>query len=208
MANIRHDLQLYDRTPDYNIKHSREYNPSRYISIQSRVNDDPDYETEYFAKLISEGWFKLEDNRAILKDEVKGRHFKYRLNGNGLSNAEKGTFRSGGIIIGRKNMDDDYVLYKAYNGCLFPLQMNDVYEIYMKDPNIKIEGKKGKEQIIKGTVWFNEPENETRYPVFLKSKLTGNNIVVHYAPDNWKWKQFQTSKKYIYAVRTSNWGFK
>ena len=103
MANIRHDLQLYDRTPDYNIKHSREYNPNRYISIQSRVNDDPDYETEYFAKLISEGWFKLEDNRAILKDEVKGRHFKYRLNGNGLSNAEKGTFRSGGIIIGRKN---------------------------------------------------------------------------------------------------------
>ena len=206
MDKVKPGLQMYDRTPDYNTKHARGFNPSRYISIQDRVNNDAEFEIAYINKLASEGWFKLENIRSILKSEMKGRHFKYRLNGKGLSNPEKGTFRSGGIIIGTKEDTDDYVMYKAYNGCLFPLQMNDVQEIYVKDPNVKIEGNR-KEKIIKSTVFFKEPENETKFPVFLQSRFTGDNIVIHYAKDNYKRDRFVASKKYEYAFKTGDWGF-
>ena len=197
---------MYARVPDYNIRHASGFSPFRYISIQDRVNNDPEFEIVYINKLAEEGWFKLEDNRSILKIELRGRHFKYRLNGNGASNPKKGTFRSGGIVIGRKEETDDYVMYKAYNGCLFPLQMNDVEEIYVKDPNVKIDGNR-KERVVKSTVFFKEPEHETRFPVFLQSRLTGDNIVVHYAKDNYKRERFVTSKKYQYAFKTGDWGF-
>lgn len=206
MLKINPGLQMYDRTPDYNVKHAKGFNPFRYISIQDRVNNDPEFEIAYINKLSAEGWFKLEDNRSILKNEMKGRHFKYRLNGNGLSNPEKGAFRSGGIIIGRKGEEDDYIMYKAYNGCLFPLQMNDVEEIYVRDPNVKINGDR-KERIVKSTVFFKEPEHETRFPIFLQSRLTGDDIVVHYAKDNYKRERFAASKKYQYAFKTGDWGF-
>jgi hypothetical protein len=206
MDKIRPELQLYDRTCDYNVKHAKGFNPYRYISIQDRVNGDPEFEIAYINKLSSEGWFKLEDNRSILMNEMKGRHFKYRLNGNGLSNAEKGTFRSGGIIIGKKEEGDEYIMYKAYNGCLFPLQIKDIEEIYIKDPNVKIDGNK-KERIIRKTVFFTEPEYETKFPVYLQSRLTGDNIVIHYAKDNYKRDRFIASKKYQYAFKTGDWGF-
>ena len=206
MDKIRPELQLYDRTCDYNVKHAKGFNPYRYISIQDRVNGDPEFEIAYINKLSSEGWFKLEDNRSILMNEMKGRHFKYRLNGNGLSNAEKGTFRSGGIIIGKKEEGDEYIMYKAYNGCLFPLQIKDIEEIYIKDPNVKIDGNK-KERIIRKTVFFIEPEYETKFPVYLQSRLTGDNIVIHYAKDNYKRDRFIASKKYQYAFKTGDWGF-
>ena len=206
MDKIKPELQMYDRSPDYNIKHAKGFNPFRYISIQDRVNNDPDFENAYINKLVTEGWVKLEDNRSVLKTEMKGRHFKYRLNGNGLSDAKRGTFRSGGIIIGKKEENDDYVMYKAYNGCLFPLQMNDVEEIYVKDPNVKIDGNK-RERIIRTTVFFKEPEHDTKFPVFLQSRLTGDNIVIHYAKDNYKRDRFKNSKKYQYALKTGDWGF-
>tara|TARA_X000001036_G_C20383754_1_gene685738 strand:- start:33 stop:656 length:624 start_codon:yes stop_codon:yes gene_type:complete len=206
MDKIRPELQLYDRTCDYNVKHAKGFNPYRYISIQDRVNGDPEFEIAYINKLSSEGWFKLEDNRSILMNDMKGRHFKYRLNGNGLSNAEKGTFRSGGIVIGKKEEGDEYIMYKAYNGCMFPLQIKDIEEIYIKDPNVKIDGNK-KERIIKKTVFFAEPEYETKFPVYLQSRLTGDNIVIHYAKDNYKRDRFIASKKYEYAFRTGDWGF-
>lgn len=206
MDKIKPELQLYDRTPDYNIKHAKNFNPNRYISIQDKVNNDPEFEINYINKLSEEGWGKLKDNSSILKDEMKGRHFKYRLNGTGLSNCSRGTFRSGGIIIGKKDFDDNYIMYKAYNGCLFPLQLDDIEEIYVKDPNVKIEGNK-KERIIKKTVFFKEPTYKTNYPVFLKSKYTGADIVVHYAKDNFKRDRFISSKKYEYAFKTGDWGF-
>ena len=206
MDKIRPELQMYDRTPDFNVKHAKGFNPFRYISIQDRVNNDPNFEIAYINKLSTEGWFKLENNRSILKDEMRGRHFKYRLNGNGLSNPEKGTFRSGGIIIGKKEDSDEYIMYKAYNGCLFPLQIKDIEEIYVKDPNVKIEGNK-KERIIKSTVFFKEPEHETEYPVVLTSRLTGDKIVVYYAKDNYKRDRFMATKKYQYAFKTGDWGF-
>jgi hypothetical protein len=206
MDKIRPELQMYDRTPDYNTKHAKGFNPNRYISIQDRVNNDPEFEISYINKLVNEGWFKLEDNRSILKPEMRGRHFKYRLNGRGLSMPEKGTFRSGGIVIGKKEDSEDYIMYKAYNGCLFPLQINDIEEVYVKDPNVKIEGNK-KERVINKTVFFKEPEHETKFPVFLKSRFTGDDIVVHYAKDNYKRDRFIASKKYEYAFKTGDWGF-
>ena len=176
------------------------------MSIQDRVNNDPDFEIAYINKLSSEGWFKLENNRSILATEMRGRHFKYRLNGNGLSNSKKGTFRSGGIIIGPKEGENDYIMYKAYNGCLFPLQINDIEEIYVKDPNVKIKGNRN-EKIINKTVFFKEPENKTLFPVYLPSKYTGEQIIVYYAKDNFKRDRFLSTKKYEYAFKTGDWGF-
>ena len=97
---IREDLQEKPHIPDSNVKHHKHFNPKTYISIQERVNSDPDFEQFYIDKLISEGWVRLESNKSVLSDELKGKHFKYRLNGTGKSDARKGTFRSGGIIMG------------------------------------------------------------------------------------------------------------
>ena len=71
MDKIKPELQMYDRTPDYNVKHAKGFNHFCYISIQDRVNNDPEFEIAYINKLVAEGWFKLEDNRSILKNEMK-----------------------------------------------------------------------------------------------------------------------------------------
>ena len=206
MEKVKHELQIYERVPDFNTKHRPDFNPRRYVSIQERVNTDPDFEIFYINKLINDGWYKLDNIKSILSDEMKGRHFKYRLNGAGISDEKKGTFRSGGMIIGKNKNDDNYLMYKAYNGCMFPLQMSDVLEIYIKNPNVKIEGAK-KEMVIKNTVYFKRPEYESVFPVYLPSRLTGENIVIHYARSNYHRNRFINSKKYEYASRTGDWDF-
>ena len=178
----------------------------RYVSIQDRVNADPAFEAEYMDHLDDSGWYRLENNSDIFKEELKGRHFKYRLNGKSLSKAEKGTFRSGGMMIGRKDTEN-YVLYKSYTGAIFPLQLSDIEVVYVRDPNVKIKGKNGEKTILK-TVFFSEPKNATVYPVSLKSPLTGEDIVVYYAKDNYSKDRFMNSKKFNYAYETSDWGFK
>ena len=185
------NLQMYERKEDINTVHRPDFNPRRYNSIQDRVNSDPEYEKMYIDKLISEGWYKLQDNRSILSTEMKGRHFKYRLNGKSLSRAQKGTFRSGGIIIGRSDEDTEgkYIMYKAYNGRLFPLQINDILVIYTKDPSIKIEGSK-KEQNIYKTVFFTRPGGFSKFPVFLMSELNGDRIAVYYGKDKYAQERF------------------
>ena len=162
----------------------------------------------YIDKLISEGWYKLQDNRSILSDEMKGRHFKYRLNGKSLSGAQKGTFRSGGIVIGRSDEDTEgkYIMYKAYNGRLFPLQINDILVIYTKDPSIKIEGSK-KERTVSKTVFFTRPGGITKFPVFLMSELNGERIPIYYGKDKYAQERFAASKKYQYALKTGDWEF-
>ena len=206
MEKIKHELQIYERVPDFNTIHRPDFNPRRYISIQERVNTDPEFENFYINKIIEEGWYKLENIKSILEDEMKGRHFKYRLNGKGLSESAKGTFRSGGMVIGKNKDDENYLMYKAYNGCMFPLQLADVLEIYIKNPNTKIEGAK-KEMIIKSTIYFKEPDVVTDFPVYLKSNLSGENIVVNYARSNYHRTRFVKTKKYEYASRTGDWRF-
>ena len=110
------------------------------------------------------------------------------------------------MIIGKNKTDEKYLMYKAYNGCMFPLQLSDVLEIYIKNPNIKIEGAK-KEMVIKNTVHFKRPDQESIFPVYLSSRLTGENIVIHYARSNYHRTRFISSKKYEYASRTGDWGF-
>ena len=205
MEKIDETLQEYPRIPDYRTVHRSNFNPSTYVSIQDRVNSSPEFEFNYINKLIEEGWYKLGDNSMILDENMKGRHFKYRLNGKSISGAERGTFRSGGIIIGKDKECANYVIYKAYNGCIFPLQLDDIEEIYIKDPNCKIEGSK-KEREIKNTVYFNNPGPPTKYPVYLTSPITGSDIVVYYAKDNYKKDRFMLSKKYSYAYKTGDWG--
>jgi hypothetical protein len=207
MNGVNEELQLYERVPDPHVKHARGFNNMRYVSIQDRVNSDPEFEAEYIDYLVENGWYRLANNTDILKDELKGRHFKYRLNGKSMSKAEKGTFRSGGMLIGRKNGDENFILYKAYNGCMFPLQISDIEVVYMRDPNEKIKGN-NKEKHISKTVFFNEPQNATVFPVYLKSPLTGEDTIVYYAKDNYSKDRFMTSKKYNYAYETSDWDFK
>ena len=152
---INESLQEKPRIPDEFMKDHPKYNPSTYVSIQDRVNNDPEYEKTYFSMLIDDGWMILENKEAILKPELRGHHFKYRLNGNSLSGAERGTFRSGGIILGMKDQNREYFLYKAYNGSIFPLQLSDIEEIYIKDPE---------KQIIK----IPRPTEVTDYPVYVR----------------------------------------
>lgn len=204
MDKIKPQLQMYERNPDVATKHRPDFNRGTYVSIQDRVNSSPAFEEAYMNKLISEGWYKLADNKDILKPEMKGRHFKYRLNGNSLSNAEKGTFRSGGMIVGKNDENENYVMYKAYNGCLFPLQISDIEEIYVKNPNTKIEGAK-REQVIKNTVWFKRPDKVTQFPVTLTSMKTGLPVVIYYGKDRYAAERFQLTKKYEYAYKTGDW---
>jgi hypothetical protein len=205
MNKIDEDLQLYTRLPDPKVKHRPDFILSRYVSIQDKVNNSKDYEQQYINKVISEGWYKLGNNTHIFEDVMKGRHFKYRLNGNSLSGASKGTFRSGGIVIGKNNDDPNYLMYKAYNGCLFPLQIKDIQEIYVKDPNIEKPERANKR--ISKTVYFKEPNNITSYPVKLVSNLTNEEIVVYYAKDNYSKDRFMNTQKFEYAYKTGDWSF-
>tara|TARA_Y100001938_G_C8083564_1_gene430567 strand:- start:2016 stop:2639 length:624 start_codon:yes stop_codon:yes gene_type:complete len=204
MDKIKSQLQMYARNPDISTKHRPDFNKNSYISIQDRVNNIPEFEEAYMDKLISEGWYKLANNADILSPEMRGRHFKYRLNGTSLSNADKGTFRSGGMVVGKNDENNNYVMYKAYNGCLFPLQISDIQEIYIKNPNEKIEGAK-KEKVIKKTVWFNRPEKVTPFPVTLVSPKTGKPVIIYYGKDKYAQERFQMTKKYEYAFRTGDW---
>jgi hypothetical protein len=206
MDRVNEELQLYERVPDAHTKHARGFNFSKHVSIQDRVNADPVFESTYMDHLHDTGWKILENNSDIFKEELKGRHFKYRLNGKSLSRAEKGTFRSGGMMIGRKNAED-YVLYKSYTGAIFPLQLSDIEVVYVKDPNVKIKGKNGEKTITK-TVFFAEPKSATAYPVGLRSPLTGEDVIVYYAKDNYSKDRFMMSKKFNYAYETADWEFK
>tara|TARA_B110000285_G_C14960698_1_gene531528 strand:- start:378 stop:986 length:609 start_codon:yes stop_codon:yes gene_type:complete len=198
---------MYARKPVGIVRHQPNFNPNKYISIQSRVNSDSDFEKEYISKLINEGWYQMADKKNILSDEMKGRYFKYRLNGNGLSKAEKGTFRSGGIMVGKDEENEEYINYKSFNGSIFPLQIKDILEIYIKDPNVKSITKK-KEKVYRKTVFFNEVGPETNYPVYLKSKITENAILVYYGRDQTKARIFMDTIKYKYARDTGDWDFK
>ena len=131
---IRNDLQLYPHAQDPKTINDSRYDPNTYVSIQTKVNEDSKFEKKYIAKIVSEGWVSLKRVEDILVFP-KGRPFKYRLNGDSLSGAPEGTFRSGGWLIG-KNLNerdnDNYVLYKGYNGAVFSLQIKDLLEVYKK----------------------------------------------------------------------------
>lgn len=207
MEKINTDLQMYARKPVGIVRHQPGFNSNKYISIQSRVNSDPEFEKEYISKLINEGWYKMANKKSILSDELRGKYFKYRLNGNSLSMAKEGTFRSGGIIVGKDEENEEYINYKSFNGSIFPLQLKDILEVYIKDPKDTTRQVK-KEKVYRKTVFFNEVGPETNYPVYLKTKLTGDDIVVYYARDQSKARIFMDTIKYKYARDSGDWGFK
>ena len=156
---IRNDLQMYPHAPDPKTKHDTRYNPNTYISIQTRVNSDPQFEQAYIAKIASDGWVALK-NASDIHMFPKGRVFKYRLNGESLAGFQEGTFRSGGWLLG-KNIEDPennnkYVMYKGYNGAIFSLQIKDILEIYVKSNKKEISV-------------FKKPDmnNTTNFPVYL-----------------------------------------
>lgn len=188
------DLQLYERIPDKYVKHSEDFDPNNYLSIQDRVNSDPDFEKAYIENLIQKGWVKVK-NVADIIYYPPGESFKYRLNGNSLSKAEEGTFRSGGFLIGKPLDSNDYILYKAFNGSIFPLQLVDIMEVYVKDPKAQL-------------ITFNYPHNITNNPVYLPHPVTGDPVVVYYGKKPKESRNFQLTQKFMKATKYGNWAFK
>ena len=187
-------LQVYERIPDKYIKHKDGFSPSNYISIQDRVNSDPEFEHTYFQDLILKGWVKLADATQILY-YPPGHTIKYRLNGNGISKVEPGTFRSGGFLVGKPLDSDKYILYKAYNGCIFPLQLDDIQDIYVKD-------------LSKQITTFNFPSRITNHPVYLPHPITHTPTVVYYGSRPNDVKKFKNTLKFKLAEKNENWAFK
>jgi len=195
--HIRNELQLYPHIPDPKTNHDIRYDSDTYISIQTKVNNDMSYEKKYIAKLVADGWVSLKNTEDI-KVFPKGRPFKYRLNGNSLSGAPEGTFRSGGWLLG-KNMEDNtnndkYIIYKGYNGAIFSLQIKDLLEVYVKSSKRDI------------TI-FKKPSEITNYPVYLPHPKTGKPVIIYYAKDNYHKNRFINSSKYKKAVNTEMWSW-
>lgn len=197
--NIRLDLQLYERVANTKVINDERYNPHTYVSIQSRVNNDSNFEDQYFKKIVADGWVRLK-NISDIFIYPKGRLFKYRLNGNSMSGADYGTFRSGGWLIGRNDNENDeilfnkYILYKAFNGVIFPLQLKDVLEFYILSPD--------KERSTFKTTFI-----KTNFPVFLPDPYTGIQTPVYYARDRSNYLRFISSKKYKKALASGKWSW-
>jgi hypothetical protein len=196
---IRDDLQMYPRIPDAKTQHDTRYDPQYYISVQTKVNNSPAYEKMYIDKIIEDGWVALKRVEDLLLFP-KGRSFKYRLNGESLSGAPEGTFRSGGWIIGR-NLDDPdnnlkYILYKGYNGAVFSLQIKDLLEVYVKSSKKEVP-------------IFKKPDlnNRTNFPVYLVHPITNRNEIVYFAKDEYNKKRFINSLKYKKALALGNWSW-
>ena len=49
--NIIEELQMYSHAVDPKTKHDTRYDPSTYISIQTKVNYDPLFEKKYISEL-------------------------------------------------------------------------------------------------------------------------------------------------------------
>lgn len=198
MSNeIKPELQLYPHIPDPRTIHDQRYDPNSYISVQSKVNNDENYEKMYILKLAKDGWVALKNVKDIFLIP-KGKPFKYRLNGESMSGAPEGTFRSGGWLIG-KNLDDpdysdDYILYKAYNGAIFSLQIKDILEVYIQSFKKDIQV-------------FKKPAEVTNYPVYLPDPETGKQVAVYYARDNYRKKRFMESIKYKKALLYGKWSW-
>jgi hypothetical protein len=198
--NIKPELQSYPHIQDPKTQNDTRYDRNNYISIQTRVNNDPEFEKKYIAKIASDGWVSLSRPSDLLYFP-KGRLFKYRLNGDSMSGAVEGTFRSGGWLIGR-NIDDPenndkYILYKAYNGAIFSLQIKDLLEVY-------ILSKKREVPV------FKKPDpniQNQNFPVFLPHPETGKNKIVYFARDNCARTRFMNSKKYSTAKMLGIWSW-
>lgn len=195
--NIRTELQKYPHIPDERTTHDDRYNPRKYISVQTKVNNDADFEKAYISKIVSDGWVALKNTQDILI-YPKGKSFKYRLNGNTLSGAPEGTFRSGGWLLGKNDNDtennDKYILYKGYNGAIFSLQIKDLLEVYIKSPKRDIPV-------------FKKPSERTNFPVYLTNPDTGIDEVVFYAKDNYYKTRFMNTRKYKRAVSLGIWSW-
>jgi len=192
---IKEELQKYPHIPDSNTKHDARYDPNTYISIQAKVNNDPEFEIEYFKKLIYDGWVMLKDVNDIYL-YPSGRQFKYRLNGKGLSQVESGTFRSGGWLLQKnynsENKNENFILYKGYNGAIFSLQIKDLSEVYILSPKKEIS-------------IFKKPLVKTNFPVYLENPKTEKLEIVYYGKDQYQKNRFQNSLKYKKAIATGKW---
>lgn len=197
---IKKELQLYPHVTDKKTTHDTRYDPNTYISVQTKVNNNNKFEKDYISKLVSEGWVALKNVEDILIFP-KGRPFKYRLNGDSLSGADEGTFRSGGWLV-EKNINDHsnnnsrYVLYKGYNGAIFSLQIKDLLEVYIKSKKKEIPV-------------FKKPDlsNKTNFPVYLDLPNSNKPVIIYYAKDFDQKKRFMNTIKFKKAKAFNMWSW-
>ena len=58
---IRPELQLYPHILDPKTTNDERYNRDVYISVQTKVNNDTEFEKKYIAKLVADGWVALKN---------------------------------------------------------------------------------------------------------------------------------------------------
>lgn len=122
---------LYEqKKPVAYVKNTRGYNPRTYVSIQDRVNSEPDFRREYFNKMAQEGWSELEDPTDIFKVKP-GTQIKYRVAPHKRISQDDYGFKSGGFYL-RPGSNMTFLYYKGFNGVQFSLQMDDIESLYIK----------------------------------------------------------------------------
>lgn len=106
------------------------YNPSTYVSVQDRVNNNPEFRRQYFEKMANEGWEELQDPSDILKLQCNTQ-IKYIVSPHKRNGPNDFGFRSGGFYQ-RPGENRKFVYFKGFNKSMFTLQFNDIDNLYVK----------------------------------------------------------------------------
>jgi|LauGreDrversion4_2_1035121.scaffolds.fasta_scaffold373042_3 hypothetical protein len=109
---------------------SNGYNPNTYVSIQERVNTNPDYREKYFSKMGREGWYKLEDKTDILK-LPSNTQIKYIIAPHKRINPKDFGFRSGGFYQA-PGENRKFITFKGFNKTIYTLHFADIENLYVK----------------------------------------------------------------------------
>lgn len=119
--------------PPYSKARTNNYNPNTYVSIQDRVNNNPEFRKQYFAKLAQEGWEELEDPTDIMK-LCSNTQIKYILKCHKRKDQHDFGFRSGGFYQ-RPGETHKFIYFKGFNKSIFTLGFDDIENLYVKQPN-------------------------------------------------------------------------
>jgi hypothetical protein len=174
--------------------------PTGYVSWQSKINiDNGEINQEILDKYLSDYHYVELQSVSQL---YPGSRIAYITNQN--------KWRSGGFFIrselSEKKADGTpyedgphmYILYKSFNNAVFSVQVEDIEKLYTRQTN-KI--------IVKKLITFKKPVKESNFPVKIMN-INGNEVVIHYARDNYNRMLFLATKKYTTAKDDpESWSF-
>ena len=161
-----------------------------YISWQTKINSGPGKtinENKLRNYLDKHNYEEIEPE--FIDNLSPGSRIAYITNEN--------KWRSGGFLIRIEQsfMDAEgelyeepkiYILYKSFNNAVFSVQLEDVNMFYTK---------KKMEILMQKMIYFKRPIAETKFPVTLEN-ADGDDIIVHFARDNFNQKKFMDTEKY------------